>query len=75
MCCNVEDVGSIAHLTRTEVTCPYPSKKHGNSRRKGWASLPAAAFKVDRFADAYAHETTLRSRCEQVYACHYWDMY
>ena len=38
-------------------------------------SLPAAAFKADRFADAYAHETALRSRCEQVYACHYWDMY
>ena len=37
--------------------------------------LPAAAFKVDRFADAYAHGTTLRSRCEQVYACHYLDMY
>jgi 4-methylaminobutanoate oxidase (formaldehyde-forming) len=37
--------------------------------------LPAAAFKVDRFADAYAHETPLRSRCEQVYACHYLDMY
>ncbi len=29
----------------------------------------------NRFADAYAHETALRSRCEQVYACHYWDMY
>ena len=27
---------------------PLPPKKHGNSRRKGWASLPAAAFKVDR---------------------------
>jgi 4-methylaminobutanoate oxidase (formaldehyde-forming) len=37
--------------------------------------LPAAAFKVDRFADAYRHETSLRSRCEQVYACHYLDMY
>jgi glycine/D-amino acid oxidase-like deaminating enzyme len=37
--------------------------------------LPAAAFKVDRFADAYAHDTLLRSRCEQVYACHYLDMY
>ena len=37
--------------------------------------LPAAAFKVDRFADTYAHGTTLRSRCEQVYACHYLDMY
>jgi 4-methylaminobutanoate oxidase (formaldehyde-forming) len=37
--------------------------------------LPAAAFKVDRFADAYAHDTALRSRCEQVYACHYLDMY
>ena len=41
----------------------------------GTESLPAAAFKADRFADAYAHETNLRSRCEQVYACHYWDMY
>jgi glycine/D-amino acid oxidase-like deaminating enzyme len=41
----------------------------------GTESLPASAFKVDRFADAYAHETSLRSRCEQVYACHYWDMY
>jgi 4-methylaminobutanoate oxidase (formaldehyde-forming) len=41
----------------------------------GTESLPAAAFKVDRFADAYAHETSLRSQCEQVYACHYWDMY
>jgi glycine/D-amino acid oxidase-like deaminating enzyme len=41
----------------------------------GTESLPAAAFKVDRFADAYAYETVLRSRCEQVYACHYWDMY
>ena len=41
----------------------------------GTESLPATAFKVDRFADAYAHETSLRSRCEQVYACHYWDMY
>jgi sarcosine dehydrogenase len=41
----------------------------------GTESLPAAAFKVDRFADAYAHETSLRSRCEQVYACHYWDLY
>jgi glycine/D-amino acid oxidase-like deaminating enzyme len=37
--------------------------------------LPAAAFKVDRFAEAHAHETPLRSRCEQVYACHYLDMY
>jgi 4-methylaminobutanoate oxidase (formaldehyde-forming) len=37
--------------------------------------LPAAASKVDRFADAYAHDTSLRSRCEQVYACHYLDMY
>ena len=41
----------------------------------GTESLPAVAFKTDRFADAYAHETSLRSRCEQVYACHYWDMY
>jgi 4-methylaminobutanoate oxidase (formaldehyde-forming) len=41
----------------------------------GTESLPAAAFKVDRFANAYAHETSLRSRCEQVYTCHYWDMY
>lgn len=41
----------------------------------GQESLPAAAFKVDRFADAYAHETAVRARCEQVYACHYWDMY
>jgi glycine/D-amino acid oxidase-like deaminating enzyme len=37
--------------------------------------LPATAFKVDRFASAYAQETSLRSRCEQVYACHYLDMY
>ena len=41
----------------------------------GQESLPAAAFKVERFADAYAHETPLRAQCEQVYACHYWDMY
>src|SRR4030095_9960974 len=41
----------------------------------GTESLPAAAFKVDRFAEAYTHEPPLRSRCEQVYACHYWDMY
>src|SRR5215470_19460377 len=41
----------------------------------GTESLPATVFKVDRFADAYAHETSLRSQCEQVYACHYWDMY
>jgi len=41
----------------------------------GQESLPAAAFKVDRFADTYAHETPLRAQCEQVYACHYWDMY
>lgn len=41
----------------------------------GQESLPAAAFKVDRFANAYAHETVLRAQCEQVYACHYWDVY
>src|SRR5207247_6223633 len=27
---------------------PRPPKKQGNSVRNGWASLPAAAFKVDR---------------------------
>jgi 4-methylaminobutanoate oxidase (formaldehyde-forming) len=37
--------------------------------------LPAALFKAERFADEYAHEAHLRSRCEQVYACHYWDIY
>ena len=41
----------------------------------GQESLPAAAFKVERFANAYVHETPLRAQCEQVYACHYWDMY
>jgi 4-methylaminobutanoate oxidase (formaldehyde-forming) len=41
----------------------------------GQESLPAAAFKVERFTDAYAHDTPLRAQCEQVYACHYWDMY
>jgi glycine/D-amino acid oxidase-like deaminating enzyme len=37
--------------------------------------LPVAAFQADRFADAYAHHTSLRSQCERVYACHYLDMY
>jgi 4-methylaminobutanoate oxidase (formaldehyde-forming) len=37
--------------------------------------LPAALLQANRFADAYAHETSLRSQCEQVYACHYWDVY
>jgi glycine/D-amino acid oxidase-like deaminating enzyme len=37
--------------------------------------LPAALFKADRFAEIYAHDTPLRSRCEQVYACHYLDIY
>lgn len=37
--------------------------------------LPTAPFRVDRFADAYAHDTALRSQCEQVYAGHYWDLY
>src|SRR5215510_8032795 len=41
----------------------------------GQESLPAAAFRINRFADAYVHETPLRAQCEQVYACHYWDMY
>lgn len=41
----------------------------------GQDSLPAEAFKVDRFAHAYAHDTSLRSQCERVYACHYWDLY
>jgi 4-methylaminobutanoate oxidase (formaldehyde-forming) len=37
--------------------------------------LPAEVCKVDRFAEAYAHEADLRARCEHVYACHYWDMF
>ncbi len=37
--------------------------------------LPPTAFSVDRFGDAYAHDAALRSQCEQVYACHYWDVY
>ncbi len=37
--------------------------------------LPNARFQVDRFGGEYADDTHLRSRCEQVYACHYWDMY
>lgn len=37
--------------------------------------LPNAGFQVDRFGAEYADDTHLRSRCEQVYACHYWDMY
>ncbi|ETW98979.1 MAG: hypothetical protein ETSY1_16680 [Candidatus Entotheonella factor] len=41
----------------------------------GEESIPAAAFKVDRFDDAYAHDAALRTQCEQVYAVHYWDMY
>ena len=41
----------------------------------GQESLLAAAFNVDRFDEAYAHDASLRTQCEQVYACHYWDMY
>jgi 4-methylaminobutanoate oxidase (formaldehyde-forming) len=37
--------------------------------------LPVAAFQADRFAEAYAHDTALRSQCERVYACHYLDVY
>ena len=41
----------------------------------GEATIPAEAFKVNRFEEAYAHDAALRTQCEQVYAVHYWDMY
>lgn len=41
----------------------------------GQESLPAAAFKVDRFGQNYAQDAALRAQCERVYACHYWDMF
>jgi 4-methylaminobutanoate oxidase (formaldehyde-forming) len=39
------------------------------------STLSATLFQADRFGDDYAHDAALRSQCERVYACHYWDIY
>lgn len=37
--------------------------------------LPAESLRIDRFGDEFSADTTLRSRCEEVYARHYHSEY
>jgi len=78
MVSEVDEVQGLVLVTGCQVGGIWSSPGLGRIAADiigGEEHLPAAAFKANRFDDAYAHDAALRTQCEQVYAVHYWDMY
>lgn len=78
MVSEVDDVQGLVIVAGCQVGGIWSSPALGRIAAdiiSGEESIPASAFKVNRFDEAYAHDAALRTQCEQVYAVHYWDMY